>query len=91
MMLHKAVKMNEDEKVGNEDLIRFDGSPLTNWEKEKLDMAIAMIIRRQGRMRDERKSAQGKEKGIIDELHNGAERVLNEIETEVDVAREQIQ
>ncbi|VDM39958.1 unnamed protein product [Toxocara canis] len=42
-------------------------------------------------MRDERKSAQGKEKGIIDELHNGAERVLNEIETEVDVAREQIQ
>ncbi|VDM51517.1 unnamed protein product [Toxocara canis] len=90
MTLHKAVRMNEDEKVENEDLTAFDGSPLTNWEKEKLDMAIAMITRRQVRKRDERKSAQGKEKGIIDELRNGAKRVLNEIEREVDVAREQI-
>ncbi|VDM49501.1 unnamed protein product [Toxocara canis] len=83
--------MNEDEKVENEDLIAFDGSPLTNSEKEKLDMAIAMITRRQGRMRDERKSAQGKGKGIIDELRKRAESVVNEIETEVDVAAERIQ
>ncbi|KHN70973.1 hypothetical protein Tcan_02039 [Toxocara canis] len=91
MTLHNAVKMNEDENFKNEDLIAFDGSPLTNWEKEKLDMTISMITRRQGKMRDERKSAQRKEKGIIDELRNGAGRVLNEIETEVDVAAEQIQ
>ncbi|KHN71573.1 hypothetical protein Tcan_03742 [Toxocara canis] len=50
-----------------------------------------MVTRRQGRTKDERKSAREEEKGIVDGLRNGAGKVLNEIEMEVDVAVEEIQ
>ncbi|KHN73768.1 hypothetical protein Tcan_18443 [Toxocara canis] len=39
-MLHDAVRINEDENVENDKLIEFDGSPLTNWEKEKPDIVL---------------------------------------------------
>ncbi|VDM23853.1 unnamed protein product [Toxocara canis] len=54
-------------------------------------IAIAMITRRQGRMRDERKSAQEEGKGINDEMLSGVENVMNKIETEVDEAAEEVQ
>ncbi|VDM24508.1 unnamed protein product [Toxocara canis] len=50
-----------------------------------------MVTRRQGRTKDERKSAREEEKGIVDGLRNRAGKVLNEIEMEVDVAVEEIQ